>query len=262
MVDYLYVDLETGNLKGAAKGILQNMPGQWFPVVWVDTMGDTSNARVMSTIDGIRSWMQSSRGQSIPSAAIIATPTDLTILDREPVLAAWKTLLKTGCTPQPFPYVQTINMGTQVLQVVYDLLGQWDTRPWLTQDQKLWVKIEHHPAKPGTIQLPGGISCEACDADPSDKEGKPVTPATPEGEGPPGGMGGGGGGGGGDPAPNGGGGAPSAPEPFPGPSGACEDGECSGGSGEPGADGNGEGDGEPSDSQSGGSWGIWYGGDE
>ena len=262
MVDYLYVDLESGNLKAAAKGSLGSTPGRWYPVVWVDTLGDTPDTRVMSTIEGIRSWMQSSKSQAVPSAAIIATPTDLTILDSDPVLAQWKqmlTSLKSGyhTDPAPFPYVQTVAMGTQVLQVAYDL-----TKQHSIIDEKLWVKIEHHPATPGTIQLPGGIACESCDADPSDKEGKPVQPATPEGEGgSPGGSGGGGSGG--QPGPNGGGGAPDAPEPFPGPAGACEGEECSGGSGEPGADGNGEnGDGDPSDGQSGGSWGIWYGGDE
>ena len=259
MVDYLYVDLETGNLKAALKGSLGSVPGIWHPVVWVDTLGDTPNAQVMSTIEGIRLWMKSSRSQTIPSAAIIATPTDLTILDSDPVLDGWTKYLHKQCSPSPFPLVHTVRMGKGIMLIAYEPVVAGNPH-----DERLWVKIENNPAKPGTIQLPGGISCEPCDADPSDKEGQPVTPATPEGEGPPraGNRRGGGGGGGGDPVPNGGGGAPSAPEPFPGPSGACEDGECSGGSGEPGADGKGEGDGEPSDSQNGGSWGIWYGGDE
>ena len=170
MVDYLYVDLETGNLKAALKGSLGSVPGIWHPVVWVDTLGDTSNARIMSTIEGIRSWMHASKSASIPSSAIIATATDLTILDSDVVLSQWKQMLNQQVDPAPFPYVHTINMGAQVLQVAYDLTKQHSP----PIDEKLWVQIEHNPATPGTIQLPGGISCEPCDADPSDKEGKPV----------------------------------------------------------------------------------------
>jgi hypothetical protein len=245
MVDYLYVDLDSGNVKAAPKGSLGGTPGRWHPVVWVDTLTDVSDP-IMSTIEGIRSWMHSSKAAPVPASAIIATSTDLTILDSDAVLTKWKQLLSNQVDPSPFPYVHTIDMGPQVLGISYDL-----TKSHPIQPEDIWVKIEHNPATPGTIQLPGGISCEPSDADPSDKEAKPATPATPGPPGRPGGHGGGPpipGGGGDEPGP-GGGGAPSAPAPFPGPAGAGE--------GE-GQDGD-----ESSDSQeSGGAWGVWYGGDE
>ena len=68
MVDYLYVDLDTGNLKAAAKGSLGSTPGRWHPVIWVDTLGDT-NDRVMSTMKGLRSWVQHS-GASKPHSLL------------------------------------------------------------------------------------------------------------------------------------------------------------------------------------------------
>ena len=250
MVDYLYVDLDSGNLKAATKGSLGGTPGRWHPVVWVDTLGDVADP-IMSTIEGIRSWMHSSKAASIPASAIIATSTDLTILDSDVILTQWKQLLRNQVDPHPFPYVHTIDMGPQVLGISYDL-----TKSHPIQPEDIWIKIEHNPATPGTIQLPGGISCAPSDADPSDKEAKTATPATP---GPSGRPGPGGGppvpGGGGDPVPGpGGGGPPSAPAPFPGPAGAGE-----------GSEGEGEGQNgdSPSDSsESSGAWGIWYGGDE
>ena len=209
----------------------------------------------MSTIEEIRIWITGSKSNRVSSSAIIATPNDIAVLDQDTVLKQWETTLSSGCDPAPFPYVVATNMGGQVMTIAYDLTRQHPIQP-----EKLWVKIEHNPATPGTIQLPGGISCSPCDADPSKKQ-KPAQPVAP-GPGQMPGGGGGGGGGGGQPVPGpGGGGAPSAPAPFPGPSGACEDGSC-GGEGEPSASGGGEGEGDPSDSASGGSWGIWYGGDE
>ena len=254
MVDYLYVDLESGNLKASVKGGLSGVPGQWHPVIWVNTLGDTPNDRIMSTIAGIRSWLQGSHSIPVSNSAIIETPVDLTILDSETTIQEWTTTLNTKCSPNPFPYIILTLLGKTVLQISYASSANLPL-----EDEKLWVKIEHNPAKPGTIQLPGGISCEECDSDPN--EGiKPAQPATPGGSG--GRPGGPGGGGGGEPVPGpGGGGAPSAPAPFPGPEGACED--CiPGGEGEPSPSSGGEGEGEPSDSASGGSWGVWYGGDE
>lgn len=257
MVDYLYVDLESGNLKPSVKGGMSGVPGKWHPVVWVNTLGDTPNDRIMSTIAGVRSWLQSSKSHSVSTSAVIETPVDLTILDSEPMIQSWQKALKSECMPAPFPYMFTSLMGATVLQISYDLTNSLQT----LQDEKLWVKIEHNPAKPGTIQLPGGISCASCDADPSQNGGTPVEPATPGQSGRPGPGGGGGGGGPPGPPGPGSGGPPSAPAPFPGPAGACES-DSDGGDGEPSAAGSGEGEGDPSDSESGGSWGIWYGGDK
>lgn len=254
MVDYLYVDLDTGNLKAAAKGSLGSTPGRWHPVIWVDTLGDTHD-RVMSTMQGLRSWVQHSQSNPVPHSAIIASDTEIILMDNESVLDDWKRMLSQEVDPAPFPYVHTIDMGPSVLNMSYDISQAHPVQP-----EDLWVKIEHNPANPGTIQLPGGISCAPSDADPSQKQKPAQTAAPSPGQQPGGGGnqrgGGGGGGTGGSPVPGpGGGGAPSAPAPFPGPAGA------GGSNGENGSGGNG-GD-EPSDSQSqGGAWGIWYGGDE